>query len=125
MCWQERLRHRNAWRQPPRREAHASRCKNIRQHASPRVSAQVAGRTNEHVHSAGTASSGINGGGIDGVLALDVEYAHLQTVPVPPERRGRITIVPVEVCLAAPGGEVVLHEFCQPGARVYWARPSR
>lgn len=53
--------------------------------------------------------------GRDDVLALDVEYVHLAPTQQRRLGRGRVRILPAEVCLAAPGGAITFHSFCRPG----------
>lgn len=70
-------------------------------------------------------SSSIDGSA-DDILALDVEYVHL--APVRQQRLGRerVSILPAEVCLAAPDGVIAFHSFCRPGTAacdVHVAKP--
>lgn len=59
-------------------------------------------------------SSRSGGGSSSDVLALDVEYVHLAPVRQQLLGRGRISILPAEVCLAAPDGVIAFHSFCRP-----------
>ncbi len=80
----------------------STRQQHSRQQPTARMSALLVAGTEKTIAEAPVA---------DRVLALDVEYAHFASR----DGSSHGSILLAEVCVVAPGGKVVLHEFCHPG----------